>query len=87
MSFAACIHEHSLVYRAWRSNIRSTGGWRSRPELIVDKIRQLQPESAWKRILDMSAVMRYFDWLAEFGEAEGLMDPELLLRKGGPYRR
>ena len=47
--------------------------WRSRTELIVDKIRQLQPDGGWKRILDIGCGDGlFFDRLAEFGEVEGV---------------
>jgi SAM-dependent methyltransferase len=61
--------------------------WRSRTELIVDKIRQLQPDSGWKRILDVGCGdALFFDRLTEFGEVEGVEPCSELINPKNPHQ-
>ena len=61
--------------------------WRSRNELIVDKIRQLQPACGWKRILDIGCGdALFFDRLSEYGEVEGVEPCAELVSPNNPHR-
>jgi 2-polyprenyl-3-methyl-5-hydroxy-6-metoxy-1,4-benzoquinol methylase len=61
--------------------------WRSRSELIVDKLRQLQPAGGWKQILDVGCGDGlFFDRLAEFGEIEGVEPSSELVHPSNPHR-
>jgi len=61
--------------------------WRSRSELIVEKLRQLQPADGWKQILDVGCGDGlFFDRLAEFGDIEGVEPSAELVHSGNPHR-
>jgi len=72
---------------AYRELFEKHWWWRSRTELIVEKIRQLRPVSGWKRILDVGCGNAlFFDRLAEFGEVEGVEPAADLVNPKGPHR-
>jgi SAM-dependent methyltransferase len=61
--------------------------WRSRTELITDKLRQLRPATGWERILDIGCGdALFFDRLAEFGEVEGVEPCAELVSPDNPHR-
>jgi 2-polyprenyl-3-methyl-5-hydroxy-6-metoxy-1,4-benzoquinol methylase len=72
---------------AYRELFEKHWWWRSRSELIVDKLRQMQPEAGWNRILDIGCGDGLlFDRLAEFGEVEGIEPSEDLVSPKNPHR-
>jgi SAM-dependent methyltransferase len=61
--------------------------WRSRTELIIDKLHQIRPATGWKHILDIGCGdALFFDRLAEFGEVEGVEPSVDLVSSDNPYR-
>ena len=73
--------------KAYRGLFEKHWWWRSRTELIVDKIRQLRPAQGWKRILDVGCGdALFFDRLAEFGEVEGVEPCADLVTPNNPHR-
>lgn len=61
--------------------------WRSRTELIVDKLRQLRRAPERERILDIGCGdALFFDRLAEFGEVEGVEPCAELVSLNNPHR-
>lgn len=72
---------------AYRELFEKHWWWRSRTELIVDKLRQLRPAQGWKHILDIGCGdALFFDRLAEFGEVEGVEPCADLVRPNSPHR-
>jgi 2-polyprenyl-3-methyl-5-hydroxy-6-metoxy-1,4-benzoquinol methylase len=72
---------------AYRELFEKHWWWRSRTELIVDKLRQLRPAQGWKRILDIGCGdALFFDRLAEFGEVEGVEPCAELVSPNSPHR-
>jgi 2-polyprenyl-3-methyl-5-hydroxy-6-metoxy-1,4-benzoquinol methylase len=72
---------------AYRELFEKHWWWRSRTELIIDKLRQLRPTTGWKRILDIGCGdALFFDRLAEFGEVEGVEPSADLVSSDNPYR-
>lgn len=72
---------------AYRELFEKHWWWRSRTELIVDKIRQLRPSAGWSRILDIGCGDGlFFDRLAEFGEVEGVEPFAYLVSPDNPHR-
>jgi SAM-dependent methyltransferase len=72
---------------AYRELFERHWWWRSRNELIVDKIRQLRPASGWKRILDIGCGdALFFDRLSEYGEVEGVEPCAELVNAQNPHR-
>jgi 2-polyprenyl-3-methyl-5-hydroxy-6-metoxy-1,4-benzoquinol methylase len=72
---------------AYRELFEKHWWWRSRTELIVDKLRQLQPATRWERILDIGCGdALFFDRLAEFGDVEGVEPCTELVSPGNPHR-
>jgi 2-polyprenyl-3-methyl-5-hydroxy-6-metoxy-1,4-benzoquinol methylase len=72
---------------AYRGLFEKHWWWRSRNELIVDKLRQLRPASGWERILDIGCGDGlFFDRLAEFGEVEGVEPVAELVSAHNPHR-
>jgi SAM-dependent methyltransferase len=70
---------HELFEKHW--------WWRSRTELIVDKLRQLRPATSWTRILDIGCGdALFFDRLAEFGEVDGVEPCADLVSPNNPHR-
>ena len=72
---------------AYRGLFEKHWWWRSRTELIVEKLRQLRPAAGWKRILDIGCGDGlFFDRLAEFGEVDGIEPSAELVSHGNPHR-
>ena len=72
---------------AYRELFEKHWWWRSRSEMIVDKLRQLRPASGWKQILDVGCGdALFFDRLAEFGDVEGVEPSADLVNPGNPHR-
>jgi len=72
---------------AYRELFEKHWWWRSRTELIVDRLRQLRPAQGWKRILDIGCGdALFFDRLAEFGEVEGVEPCAELVSPANPHR-
>jgi 2-polyprenyl-3-methyl-5-hydroxy-6-metoxy-1,4-benzoquinol methylase len=72
---------------AYRELFEKHWWWRSRTELIVEKIRHLRPALGWKRILDVGCGdALFFDRLAEFGEVEGVEPAADLVNPKGSHR-
>jgi 2-polyprenyl-3-methyl-5-hydroxy-6-metoxy-1,4-benzoquinol methylase len=72
---------------AYRELFEKHWWWRSRSELIAGKLRQLQPPSGWKQILDIGCGDGlFFDRLAEFGEVEGVEPSADLVNPSNPHR-
>ena len=61
--------------------------WRSRTELIIDRLRQMRPARQRERILDIGCGDGlFFDRLAEFGEVEGVEPSMDLVSPHNPHR-
>jgi 2-polyprenyl-3-methyl-5-hydroxy-6-metoxy-1,4-benzoquinol methylase len=61
--------------------------WRSRTELIVDKLRQMRPARQQERILDIGCGdALFFDRLTEFGDVEGVEPSMDLVSPHNPHR-
>ena len=72
---------------AYRELFEKHWWWRSRTELIVGKVRQLEPASGWNRVLDIGCGdALFFDRLAEFGEVEGVEPTADLVSPDNPHR-
>lgn len=72
---------------AYRELFEKHWWWRSRSELIVNKLRQLRPARGWKNILDIGCGdALFFDRLAEFGDVEGVEPSEDLVNPRNPHR-
>jgi SAM-dependent methyltransferase len=72
---------------AYRELFEKHWWWRSRSELVVDKLRQLRPASGWQRILDVGCGdALFFDRLAEFGDVEGVEPSAELVNPKNPHR-
>jgi len=72
---------------AYRNLFERHWWWRSRTELIIGKLRSLQPATGWKRILDIGCGdALFFDRLAEFGEVEGVEPCAELVNPDSPHR-
>jgi SAM-dependent methyltransferase len=72
---------------AYRQLFQEHWWWRSRTELIVDKLRQLQPAINGKPILDIGCGdALFFDRLSEFGEVEGVEPSADLVRPDNAHR-
>jgi SAM-dependent methyltransferase len=72
---------------AYRELFEKHWWWRSRSELIVDKLRRLRPANGWKQILDVGCGDGlFFDRLAEFGDVEGVEPTAELVDPNNPYR-
>jgi SAM-dependent methyltransferase len=71
---------------AYRELFEKHWWWRSRTELIVDKLRQLRRAAGWPRILDIGCGdALFFDRLAEFGEVEGVEPCADLVSPNNPH--
>ena len=72
---------------AYRELFEKHWWWRSRTELIVDRLRQMQPARQRERILDIGCGDGlFFDRLAEFGEVEGVEPSMDLVDPHSPHR-
>jgi SAM-dependent methyltransferase len=72
---------------AYRELFEKHWWWRSRTELIVDKLRQMRPTRQHERILDIGCGDGlFFDRLAEFGEVEGVEPSMDLVSPHNPHR-
>ncbi|MGA7850883.1 MAG: class I SAM-dependent methyltransferase [Terriglobales bacterium] len=72
---------------AYRELFEKHWWWRSRTELILDKLRQLRPAPGWEHILDIGCGdALFFDRLAEFGEVEGVEPCAKLVSPTSPHR-
>ncbi|PYX30200.1 MAG: hypothetical protein DMG77_10685 [Acidobacteria bacterium] len=73
--------------QAYRELYEKHWWWRSRTELIVEKLRQLRPSGGWKQILDIGCGDGlFFNQLAEFGEVEGIEPAAELVGENNPHR-
>ncbi len=71
---------------AYRELFEKHWWWRSRNELIVDRLRELRSPD-WKRVLDIGCGdALFFDRLAEFGEVEGVEPCPELVNPQNPHR-
>jgi 2-polyprenyl-3-methyl-5-hydroxy-6-metoxy-1,4-benzoquinol methylase len=71
----------------YRKLFESHWWWRSRNELIVDKIHQLQSKCRWRRILDVGCGdALFFDRLSEYAEVEGVEPFADLVSPNNPHR-
>ena len=72
---------------AYRELFEKHWWWRSRTELIVDKLRRLRPAPRRESILDVGCGdALFFDRLAEFGDVEGVEPCAELVRASNPHR-
>src|SRR5215472_120091 len=72
---------------AYRDLFEKHWWWRSRNELIIEKIRQLQPATGWRRILDIGCGDGlFFNRLSEYGEVEGVEPCAELVNHDNPHR-
>jgi len=72
---------------AYRELFEKHWWWRSRTELIVERLRRLRPAAGWKHILDIGCGdALFFDRLAEFGEVEGVEPCAELVSPDNPHR-
>lgn len=72
---------------AYRELFEKHWWWRSRSELIVDKLRHLRPAAGWGQILDVGCGdALFFDRLAEFGEVEGVEPSAELVNPNNSHR-
>lgn len=72
---------------AYRELYEKHWWWRSRTELIVDRLREMRPASHRERILDIGCGdALFFDRLAEFGEVEGVEPCLDLISPSNPHR-
>ena len=72
---------------AYRELFEKHWWWRSRSELIVNKLRQLRPTQGLESILDIGCGDGlFFDRLAEFGDVEGVEPSEDLVNPDNPHR-
>jgi len=73
--------------QAYRELFENHWWWRSRTEMILDKLRQLRPAAGWARILDIGCGdALFFDRLAEFGQVEGVEPCAELVSPNNPHR-
>jgi SAM-dependent methyltransferase len=72
---------------AYRELFEKHWWWRSRTELIVDRLRQIRPADRREHILDVGCGDGlFFDRLAEFGEVEGVEPSIDLVSPQNPHR-
>lgn len=72
---------------AYRELFEKHWWWRSRTELIIDRLRQMQLARHGERILDIGCGDGlFFDRLAEFGEVEGVEPSVDLVSPHNPHR-
>jgi SAM-dependent methyltransferase len=70
----------------YRQLFESHWWWRARTDLIVEKLRHLQPRQGWKNILDIGCGDGlFFDRLAEFGDVEGVEPCKELVNPQNPF--
>lgn len=62
--------------------------WRTRSRLVIDLLRDLEPQEGWKRILDIGCGDGlFFPELQRFADVEGVEPFEHLVSPTNPYRQ